>query len=113
MKLNKYNSVSEATRALHKKGYKDEFKLEGEQQLRNLTNKEVYTSKELTIVEYHRFEGESNPSDMSIVYAIETEDGTKGTIISSYGMYADMDLVAFIDKVKIKERESQKAGNDS
>jgi len=28
-------------------------------------------------------------------------------------MYANMELVAFMDKVKIKERESQKTGNDS
>jgi len=41
------------------------------------------------IVEVYRFEGMTNPSDMSILYAIESCDGLKGTLLSSYGVYAD------------------------
>jgi hypothetical protein len=54
------------------------------------------------IVEYFRFEGASNPSDMSILFSVECEDGNRGTIISAYGIYADTKLVEFMSKVKIK-----------
>jgi hypothetical protein len=58
----------------------------------------------MEIVEYHRFEGVSTPDDMAIVFAVECRDGKKGLVISSYGPYAELDIVNFMDKVKIKER---------
>ena len=42
-------------------------------------------------MDFYRFEGESNPDDMSILYAIEANDGISGTISSAYGTYADAD----------------------
>ncbi len=44
---------------------------------------------EFKIVNFYRFEGMSNPSDSSILYVIESESGLKGTMLSSYGVYAD------------------------
>lgn len=76
--------------------------------MRNVKSKKSYAPQDMEIVEYHRFEGASNPSDMSIVLAVEGKDGIKGIIISPFGMYADVKMIEFIDKVKIKERESSK-----
>lgn len=45
--------------------------------------------EDFTIVDIFRFEGMSNPSDSSILYVIESCDGLKGTLVSSYGMYSD------------------------
>jgi hypothetical protein len=45
--------------------------------------------EDFNIVEFYRFEGMTNPSDTSILYAIESCDGLKGTLVSSYGVYAD------------------------
>lgn len=37
-----------------------------------------------------RFEGDSNPEDEAVVYAISSEKhGLKGTLVNSYGTYAD------------------------
>ncbi len=44
---------------------------------------------EFKIVDFFRFEGMTNPSDNSILYVIESEGGLKGTMVSSYGVYAD------------------------
>ena len=45
--------------------------------------------EDFNIVDIFRFEGMSNPSDTSILYAIESSSGLKGTLVSSYGVYAD------------------------
>ena len=47
------------------------------------------SSEDFDIVQVYRFEGMTDPGDMSILYAIESKDGLKGTLISSYGVYAD------------------------
>jgi hypothetical protein len=44
----------------------------------------------------------TNPADSSVIFAIETNTDEKGTVITSYSTEADMQLVSFIDKVKIK-----------
>lgn len=49
----------------------------------------ILSPAEFTIVDFFRFEGMTNPSDSSILYVIESESGLKGTMISSYGVYAD------------------------
>ncbi len=62
---------------------------------------------EVTVREYRRFEGTSDPDDMSIVYAIETSDGLKGTLADAYGVYASPGVTAFMEQVEI-ERDQAK-----
>lgn len=88
---------------LTQKGFTRSFKLKNKV-LQCLESGKSYEPDALRIVEYHRFEGKSNPSDMSVVFAIQCGDGEKGTIISSYGTYADMPLITFMDRVKILDR---------
>jgi hypothetical protein len=37
----------------------------------------------------YRFEGDSNPDDSSIVYAISSNTGLKGTLVDAYGAYSE------------------------
>jgi len=37
------------------------------------------------IIDSYRFEGMTDPADESTVFAIEAKDGTKGTLVISYG----------------------------
>lgn len=106
MKINKYPTMLAAVEALQARGYNCDFQLAGES-MKCLSTNKMYHSEDMVIVEYHRFEGESNPDDMSIIFAIECNDGTKGTIVSSYGVYGDVGLLDFIDKVKIKEQQHE------
>lgn len=101
MELNHYDNLVEATQDLGKRGYDGQFKY-ADGMLVNTKNDNSYTANQLTIVEYHRFEGMTNPADNSVVFAIETVDNQNGTLIMSYSADADMDLVSFIDAVKIK-----------
>lgn len=48
--------------------------------------------REFEIVKVFRFEGASDPSDNSVLYAIKSlHHDVKGTFINAYGMYADED----------------------
>ena len=59
-----------------------------------------YGPEEVTIVDFYRFEGESDPDDMSILYALECADGTRGTISSAYGTYGESDSLEFFKRVE-------------
>ncbi len=59
--------------------------------------------EDVTIVEYHRFEGASNPDDMSVVFVIETADGRRGTLVDAYGTYASPQVDTFVKQAKLKE----------
>src|SRR4051812_1763232 len=48
----------------------------------------AYKPEEVSIPNFYRFEGDTDPGDMSILYVIETSDGTKGTLIDAYGTYS-------------------------
>ena len=45
--------------------------------------------EQFNVDEVHRFEEDSNPDDSCVVYAISSYSGMKGTLIDSYGVYAD------------------------
>lgn len=68
---------------LQKNGFSEDFIfINGK--IRNTITKKEYTSAQVEILEEFRFEGISNPSDMSILYAIRTDDGSKGQILASF-----------------------------
>lgn len=46
-------------------------------------------SEEFNVDEVHRFEGMSSTDDNSILYAISSKDGIKGTLVDAYGIYAE------------------------
>ncbi|MET0299217.1 MAG: hypothetical protein ABW036_05630 [Flavitalea sp.] len=70
-----------------------------------------YGPDELTIIKTFRFEGESDPSDSSIIYIIEAADGLIGYSMDSYGVYSDHDgeegYDNFIRQIKVENRDEQ------
>lgn len=54
-------------------------------------NGKIYRADQLEIVKALRFEGESNPSDMEILYIIRAEDGLFGYSLDAYGAYSSHD----------------------
>jgi hypothetical protein len=61
----------------------------------------LYVPSEVKIVNFYRFEGESDPADNSVVYAIEAADGTKGLLIDAYGgPYVNQKVGQFIKEVE-------------
>ncbi|MFD1467478.1 hypothetical protein ACFQ48_04510 [Hymenobacter caeli] len=86
---------------LNKDGFTQDFTVtDGRLHTMDTSTSKSYTPGEVTIVDFYRFEGESNPDDTSILYAIEANDGVKGTIASAYGVYADTDTDDFLKQVE-------------
>ena len=44
---------------------------------------------------------------MSILYAIETADGNKGTLVDAYGLYSDEETGAFMKEVEIHKKVTE------
>lgn len=63
----------------------------------------TYGPGEAVIREHRRFEGVSDPDDTSVVYAIETSDGLKGTLVDGYNAYADPSVSEFLSATSIAE----------
>ena len=79
-------------------GYTDQYSIVGEE-LEHLKSKKRYSPEDVYIMKEHRYEGESNPSDMSLLYVIQTSDGTKGTMLASYGANGNTSIHEFMNMV--------------
>ena len=77
--------MSEAVNGLKQRGYTLDFNLK-ENYIQ--CNNEKFNPEEFEIVEVYRFEGESDPADEAVVYAVESKGGKKGVLVSGYGAYA-------------------------
>ncbi|MBA9075882.1 MULTISPECIES: hypothetical protein [Rufibacter] len=85
---------------LKNEGYTEDFRVTEDNRLCSYSGDKSYSVDEVRIVDFYRFEGETNPDDMAILYAIECNDGTKGKISNSYGPYADQNIDAFLKEVE-------------
>jgi hypothetical protein len=91
-----------------KDGYTDSFKVE-RQGLYSCAKDRYYTPPDVRVINFYRFEGESDPGDMVIMYVIETTDGTKGTLIDAFGTYSDGSVGNFMKAVEdIQKKVSDK-----
>ncbi|MBI5856821.1 MAG: hypothetical protein HZB42_04145 [Sphingobacteriales bacterium] len=81
-----YDTVSEAINGLKARGFTLDFNL---QENCLVCNDEKFDVDDFEIVEFHRFEGDTDPSDEAVVYAIESKNGIKGVLVNGYGISAD------------------------
>jgi len=79
-------------------GYAASYKV-SDNSLMDLETKIKYTPQDVTIVAEHRFEGMSNPSDMSILYVLETSNGSKGTVLANYSPSSNLETAEFFKKI--------------
>ena len=85
--MKNYDSLIDALSDLKKRGYEEDFETETTclycSDLDMRLNPEAFH-----VDEVYRFEGDSNPDDNSIVYAISSTTGVKGTLVDAYGAYS-------------------------
>ena len=96
-----YDTVVQALEGLRKRGYKKDFNIAFDKLICS-ENEICLEPEDFEITEFHRFEGESNPDDEDVVYAVESKDGKhKGVITSAFGKDADLVSAEMINKLKL------------
>lgn len=97
----KMNTLSERMNSLKDAGFDEEFAVnESGMVAKDGEPPKIFQPTEVRIDTFYRFEGESDPSDSSVLYAIETNDGLKGVLVDAYGAYADEHTTNFIKEVE-------------
>lgn len=104
--MESYDTVVDALTGLKARGYTVNFNI--------AFNKIICSEKktclnpgEFEIVEVHRFEGNSNPADEDVVYAVESLTGDiKGVITSAFGLYADPASSEMIRKLSMHPKKT-------
>lgn len=95
-----YQTLMEAVDALAKRGYTYDFQYaDGALYCQGV--KDRFCPDELIITEVYRFEGMSDPDDNSVVYAIKSNNGFKGTLIDAYGLYSDEAKALFLKNIPV------------
>lgn len=91
--MDSMNTVAEKIEELKKQGFTDNFFFEdGKLQ----TETDSFKTEDIVDIKEYRFEGKSNPDDLSILYQITTKSGKKGTIADGFGPNANKELTEFI-----------------
>ncbi|HRE39750.1 MAG TPA: phosphoribosylpyrophosphate synthetase [Ignavibacteria bacterium] len=91
-------TLSEVLNKISEEGFTNEIEISGDDIL--LSGK-TYNTDEIEIVKVYRFEGESNPDDMSALYLFESKDGNKGILIDAYGTYSNPCIDRMLKKIKL------------
>lgn len=104
--------LASCTNQMKQEGYKEDFQVNEEGLMTTFDRSKTFTPHDVRIESFYRFEGVSDPGDNTILYVIETTDGTKGTLVDGYGAYADEYVAKFIvevekiQKVKVSDLHS-------
>ena len=102
-------SLSSCINKIKEDGFTEDFQVT-KQGLATYSEDKFYSPAQVRIVNFYRFEGESDPGDNSILYAIETDDGTRGTLVDAYGAYSDPAISKFI--VNVEEIQKKEKSTD-
>ena len=91
-------SLVEVINRLREKEYIHDFEVSHHKMICKETS-DCFDAHEVTIDKTFRFEGDSNPDDMSVLFAITSNSGIKGVLIDAYGTYSNADVSEFIKKI--------------
>jgi len=98
-----YDNLVDALEGLRQEGFVLDFNIAFDK-LECRQNRLCLNPAQFEILQHHRFEGNSDPADSSVVYAVASSDGSlKGVLVSAYGMYADTASEEMIGKLAIHE----------
>ena len=95
-----YETLSAATDALQARGYTLNFNLNGDH-LHCAEHRIQLYPADFHIDEVYRFEGNTDPADEAVVYAVSSEKHQlKGVLVDGYGASADAASADIIAKLK-------------
>ena len=97
-----YDTVTAALNGLKQRGYTKDFNLE---ENCIVCHEDKYHPEDFDITEVYRYEGNSDPGDEAVVYAIEGKNGEKGVLVNGYGISADEMSDEMVKKLTIINRQ--------
>jgi hypothetical protein len=95
-----HTSEAPAITALERRGFTAQFAAH-RRDLRVTHTGLRFRPEDVRIRDYYRFEGTSDPDDMSVVYALEARDGTRGVLVDAFGSYADPAVGAMVNRMRV------------
>lgn len=85
-------------------GYRDDFRATS-RGLRARLAGTVHLPETMIIEDLVRFEGETDPNEEAVVFALRSEkDGTRGTYTVAYGPGMDLDDIRIVERLQMKKR---------
>ncbi len=91
-------TLVETLENLRKEGYTEDFNIRFDSLI---CEKACLLPQDFEIDQTFRFEGNTNPSDEAILYAISAKNyNLKGVVVNSYGVYADEMTAELMNKFK-------------
>ena len=100
-----YATVTDAVNQLKKQGYTLDFAL---QENRLMASDKDYLADEFEIVDLYRYEGDSDPGDEATVYALASQQGIKGTLVTGYGASFDEASAETLKQMHYKYQQANK-----
>ncbi|NML21301.1 phosphoribosylpyrophosphate synthetase [Pseudoflavitalea sp. G-6-1-2] len=85
--MRNYESLVDALDDLRKRGYDADFEPQSNCLYCNNLDLRLY-EEEFQVDEVYRFEGDSSADDSSVVYALTSTTGVRGTIVDGFGASA-------------------------
>ena len=98
-----YVTLTQTMNDLRKEGYVEDFNLQ-QNCLECRNGQFKIFAKEFKVDKFFRFEGDSNPSDAAILYAISSDiHQLKGVLVNAYGIYSEPVTDEMLQKLEIRK----------
>lgn len=98
-----YESIIEALNDFQSRGYREEFRKEPTCLYCHALNLWI-APEQFNIDEFYIFDQDSDPGESSIVYAISSYTGVKGTLVDAYGVYSESVTFDMAQKLEVNYR---------
>jgi hypothetical protein len=115
MQPKNYDTVTEAMADLKELGYTIDFSIKTDEECLNChLSSNILSPDEFEIDDFYRFEGDSDPGDAMIVYAISSKNrNLKGIVVNAYGLYANNASSAIVKKLDTHPEIENKNTNEN
>lgn len=97
------STLSETLNKLQSQGIEINLQIDDAGQLRVKGYRRHFLPTEIHLIWTRRFEGQSNPGDLAILYGLKLPDGKIGVLVDGYGPASDAKITTFIRAVPLSD----------
>lgn len=102
--MESYATLVDAINGLRTQGYTEDLNIE-ENYINCTNSKHQLSPDDFHVDKFFRFEGESDPEDQTVLYAISSDKyNMKGILVNGYGIYGDSETNEVIKKLNVHEK---------